>query len=59
MEIVKAALFRSAKLDPQYRKYYGNGILKAKDALAISPASVVQHIKLSPEASANRSFVAI
>ena len=57
VEIVKAALFRSAKLDPQYRKYYGNGILKAKDALAISPASVVQHIKLSPEASANRSFV--
>ena len=37
VEAVRNALFKSAVLDGQFREFYGNGILKAADALNVHP----------------------
>ncbi len=55
VEAVRHALFSAAdkKLFPAWRKYYGNGILKAADALAVPVANPAQ---LSMAADARSSF---
>jgi hypothetical protein len=47
VEAVRHALFTSAELDNKYRKYFGNGILRADRALAVRP-----HLDL-PQTEAN------
>jgi subtilisin family serine protease len=50
VEIVKAALFQSAARPGPYLKYYGNGVLRAADALAISPASLAGQVNRAKDA---------
>jgi subtilisin family serine protease len=45
VEIVKAALFASAKKPAGLLQYYGNGILRANDALKITPAELESLIR--------------
>jgi len=54
-ELTRQALFRSAHIDKSknnFEKYFGNGILKAKDALDIKPKDIISKwglTKLAPD----------
>lgn len=51
VEAVRSALFNSAdKTYPAYKKYYGNGILRAHDALTAFDFNTVSELKKAPEA---------
>lgn len=46
VEMVREALFQSGKKDPQYASYFGNGILRAADALneQFKPANMIEAV---------------
>ncbi|WP_159471141.1 S8 family serine peptidase [Dyadobacter sp. 3J3] len=50
VELVKAALFQSASRDNPFQKYYGNGVLRAADALAINPNTLITQISRAKDA---------
>lgn len=51
VEMVKSALFSSAsRANPSFRKYYGNGVLRAYDALVIEPAKLSDKITKAKDA---------
>lgn len=50
VELVRAALFAAADTSGAYQSYYGNGILKAKDALNKKPAQFESSIRKAAEA---------
>ncbi len=57
VEIVKRALFTSAKKVDTYKKYYGQGVLRAKDALALTPSSLATGLTKARRAKAPGSFL--
>ena len=59
VEVVKKALFESAAKDPQFEQYFGNGMLRAKDALHehFDAATLLKTIKdRAPEAKTKGFF---
>ncbi len=57
VEIVKAALFKSAHKLNDYSEFYGNGILRAKNALMIEPKDIELPKEKAPEAKDEGSFL--
>lgn len=56
VEIVQAALFNSASRNNPYLKYYGNGVLRANDALGIQPGTLIHQIQRAKPAEGGGGF---
>ncbi|WP_439585685.1 DUF7379 domain-containing protein [Dyadobacter bucti] len=56
VEMVQTALFDSASRSNAFLKYYGNGVLRAKDALEIPPQNLITKVKRAKPAEGGGGF---